>query len=447
MERPGRKTLLLWGLSLAILIAVPLMIAQPTYHYIKQIRAQKLVADIGTYFESGKWQEYETKLLAATKLAPDNPDVLLAQARYLTVRKHPAAISFWMDIVEDHPRNPEIWNAFFLASITTGDLKMASLALRGFRQSNPEEINLVREHEVLLLSATGRIEDAIKTARVHLQQGNPGNAFQLSAYRLMLKGSDQDIHRAKAWLWEQAYAENKTSLPAITTLASQDGLSIDEKRKLMTLLNSHPQARLEHGYLATVIDSDIQSAQGKDENKPWVNFIEDKPLPARIQIGRWLLDVGEIEKAKFSMDPQDALIQRDAALLYIDLLVAENRWNELIKFVKNRECPIDSMLVNLFSAKAAFENGLLEQFEIEWKHAFREASDEVNALGYLANYSENQSWNAQAEQICRYLTNIPQGRTRGWIGLYNLAYKTKDTTMMKLAEKELSHLFNIEKSN
>lgn len=434
---------LAWIGTFVVLVVMAIAwFAEPTYERIKRYRARGMVADIASYYESGDWMGFESRLLAATQLAPDDEAVMLAQARYLSARQHPLAMDYWMKVVQRFPRNAEVWEGMFLTSIQSKDHQTAAVALEGFRRAAPDRIDEVREHEVQWLAALGRIHEAIVTARAHLQKAQPGDAFKIAAYLMMLEGNEADRTEALNWLWSQAEGRNSTSLAALVGLAKVRTLDPGETRKLVQLLQTHPEALLEHGHLAAALESRQLAASGADADEPWRTFISGKPLEARVQIARWLVSVEAYDQAAIAITAEEALLQRDAAAVYLDVLAARAHWSEMEELLNRKELPLLPVVREAMRARVVREQGDVAQFDLSWRRARREASGDLKGLSFLANYADQQGWKDEAEQVCRSLTEELNGDLRGWMGLYNLAVKHGDTELQLEAKRSLDALFS-----
>jgi hypothetical protein len=440
MSRKGKVIIAVASVLIGVLLVAGFLFAGPAYDSFKRFRARQLVADIGAYYESGDWLGFEIKLLSAARLAPKDEKVMLAQARYLSARQHPAVMDFWMQVVREHPRVPEVWEAFFLSAIQFREHKLAALALEGFRRSNPDNINRVREHEVQLLAVLGRTMEAIQTARVHMKEADPSEAFLIAANTLFLTGNDTDQREAMQWFWSRSEQLGGTALAALVTLARRPDLNEVEVSKIVARLRDHPMAQLEHGYLAAALESRLFQKNEADGTQVWKDFISNKPLPARVQIARWLMDAGNFDLAGLAVGAENARVQRDAALVYLELLGQRGDWEALAAVVEDKETPMHEFMRHLFLARCHWETGDSARFELAWRRAVAAAQREVSALIFLANYAEIQRWDTEAQSICKLLIETTDGQMSGWLGLYNLAVKRQDTALREQAATALDRL-------
>lgn len=440
MKLPPRSRIVLLTVLACILLGGAIWSFPLAYQKIKVFRARQLVAPMQEYYESGDWANFEIRLRAASRLAPFDQEVMLAYARYLAARNHRLALDYWIGLVSRYPRLSDAWDGFFLTAIQQKDHQMAGLALEGFRRSAPKRIDRAREHEVQLLAALGRLQEAISTARTHLAQSAPGDAFKVAAYQLMLEGSDTDREEALQWLWEHADGQDETSLAALVILAGIRQLNQEETQTIIEHLLNHPQALLQHGHLATALQARLATAEGESPDNVWRQFFGDKPLAARVQIAKWLIASNEYAFAAMAFKPEEAWIQRDAAVVHLELLASREDWDAFSAFVANSKAPLPEYVRLAYSARGAKEKGNATGFEFSWKRALNKANSNISSLSFLANYADLHGWEHEAETACRELLQVPNGSISGWLGLYNLAIKTQNQTMLSESRTALRNL-------
>ena len=422
-----------------VALATGVAVAPGLYQRAKELRARHLVSDIGKFYESGNWHGYELRLLAASRLAPDHPSVMLAQARYLTVRRHPLALEYWLRAVERHASHTEVWEPFFLACVELGNLRMASMALEGFRRAHPAATDRRLEHEVLLLSNAGKIEEAIEKTRRLLERKDPAVPLQLAACRILLRGNPEDRDQALARLWNLAKGTDTGALAVLSSLAKATEVVDSRRDEIAARLRVHPEASLQHGYLATALEA--QGMNGREDRlNCWKNFIEDKPLAARIRIGEWLVDAGLPRIAATALEDDEWTLRRDGALLRVEILGMSGDWSAIGELLDQPGLPLPEALIELFKARVAVERERPFEFEFAWKRALQAAGSDRWALGYLANYAEANRWLDEAEAACRQLVRTPRGSMRGWMGLYNLAIKHASPELKEEAGEALNRL-------
>ena len=435
-----RRHLWLCLILLVVIVAgVGVVYAKPVYHRLKVWRAHSLVANLGEEMYSGNWQKMERNLLVAGKLAPGDEMVMQAQARYLSARMHPMARELWYRLVARYPFNGENWKGMFLTALKFNDPRLASLGLEGFRQSAPDRVNEAKRYEFQLLAAIGRVQEAAHLAREWMEEKDQDSSMGPVACKLILKSdSEDDRSYARKWLMKRGNANDVRALSALVALVDDPDPTPEQLDWVIQRLKKHPEATLEHKYLAATLELNrLSDKQGKITPEQitdhWRTFAEGKPLTERIQIAKWLIQRKDFASCKVIISPEEALIQRDAALVHLDVLGAEGKWDEIIQFLKEKECPLPESVKFLYQARAAREKGQDEFFELYWQRAFAAAKQERNSLILLANYAEIMGWVKEAEEACRELTRLSDTALSGWMGLYNLGLKHNNPQLMQEA--------------
>ena len=428
-------------LIIVVFVVVGVIYAKLAYHRIKLWRAHQLVANMGEEMASGGWKNVERKIFAAGQLAPGDETVMQAQARYLSARMHPMAREIWVRLITRYPLNGENWKGLFLTALKFKDPRLAALGLEGFRQASPDKIQDAKRYEIQLLAAIGRIQEAAKLAHEWLVENEKDvdNSMFLIACELLLRSdSEEDRAYARKQLMMRGNKQDVRALGALVVLSRDPDLSPEQTEWLIQRLKEHPESMLEQGYLATTLEiSSLSKKQGsisaEEITELWRRFAEGKPLPERVQIAKWLIQNNDFRSCAAIITPEEALIQRDAALVHLDVLGAQKKWEEVIQFLKKKDCPLPESLRFLYQAKAAREQGHDDFFELYWQRAFAAAKQERISLSFLANYAEIMGWLDEAEEVCRELTRLSDTAFAGWMGLYNLGLKNNKPQLMQEA--------------
>jgi hypothetical protein len=414
--------------------------ARPVYRKFKTHRAHHLIADIQSYYLSGDWQGYEQRLLTAGNLSPGDEKVMQAQARYLAVRAHPIALELWRRLVLGFPRNPENWDGLFLTSLQLNDPKMAALGLEGYRRSAPGKLEAIRRHEIKWLAMIGRSDEAIAKAQPLFRTGydetDRGFLFQ-TAQLFFQRGNSDDRAMVRKWLKAIATEEPKASLDAWVILTHDPDLTPENARIISSTIKESSEATISHLMLATLLDIRF-GAESQDPSMVWYQLASGRSIEDRIQIATWLQQRRDFVSSTMIIQSEEALQHRDAAIIHLSNLEAGLAWEEIRRFVRERDCPLPPVLKQLYLARAAAGLGLEQSFATEWRRAMQQAQGNPVALGYLANMAETHGWDSEAEAACRELTRTRGAGMRGWVGLFNLGRKKGDETLMKEALSALN---------
>jgi hypothetical protein len=276
-----------------------------------------------------------------------------------------------------------------------------------------------------------------------MEETDPDNPISLVACKLILKSdSAEDRDYARKWLTKRGNQQDVRALGAVVALSDDPNPSPEQTKWLIKRLKEHLESILQHGILATTLEisrmaKDKGSVTAEDITTRWKAFAQGPPLAARVQIGKWLVQNGDIASCAAIISPEEALIQKNAALVYLDVLGSRGQWEEMIQFLKVKDCPLPESMRFLFQARAAKEMGQDSFFDFYWQRAFAAARQEEDSMAYLANYAEIQGWAKEAEEVCRELTRLSDTALIGWMELYNLGLKQKNPQLMQEAMRVL----------
>lgn len=416
---PGARKWALAALGLALLAAVfPL-----GYGAAKTWRARMLAAKCEAAMAQGDARAAQATLFTAQRLAPQDPAVIRAGARYFTLQADPRAAVLWDALVRRPGAGAEDWEACFHAALQLKDRLLAFEALKGFDRAAPEETIRSRQMRCQLLAALGNVEAARRLARELVAEGVDGGNWGFFAHGLLLGGSEADRSAARAWLMKALGDDALRGLAAGTVLARDAGLDEGESMRLEARLRTHPEAGLAHQILAASLESRRARRTGGPaaERAVWQAFAAPRPLDERITILRWLVGSGGGVLGEGLVTEAEALSRKDAVLVYIDWLGSRGRWDEVRRVLLEPRAPLPARLRHTYLARAHAELGEPGPEAKHWQLAVVEARRERGGLAFLANYAAALRWDDRARAVCEEMIQNPATRAEGQFGLRVLA--------------------------
>lgn len=367
----------------------------------------------------GDARSAQATLFTAQRLAPRDPAVIRAGARYLTLQKDARALLLWEQLTRQPAASPDDWAAYFQSALQLRDRLTAFEALKGFDLAAPEDSVRSRQMRCQLLAALGNLEAARGIARGLVAEGMAGGNWGFFAHGLLLGGTEADRKAARAALWTQLPEDSIHGLAAATVLARDPALAEEDSRRLEDRLRTHPDAGLAQEILATSLEARrIQRRDGPEAaRKVWHAFAAARPLPERITILRWMINSGGGPAAEGLITRDEAFSRKDALLVYIDLMGNRGRWDEVRRVLDDPRAVLPPLLRRTYLARTAAERRDEPDAAKQWQLAVVEGRRTPGGLAFLANYAATLRWNDRARALCEEMIRNPATREDGLLGM------------------------------
>ncbi|MDX6766489.1 MAG: hypothetical protein SFU85_06835 [Candidatus Methylacidiphilales bacterium] len=408
--------------TLALLV-VPVLEGPRLWRQAKAWRAREFTSQAEAAIARNDPRKASEALAAATRLAPFEPAVLRARARYALLDRNSNAAELWLRLVQMNPGSAQDWEGLLLASLQRGDRVQAYRALEGFRKAAPQETAAFRRYQCRVLVAWDKGPAAADLASDILRTNQSNPVFDLYARELMLRGNETQRAEALAWLDKKGEDPGQDGLAALILMARATGRKNEASEALSVRLRSHPLAGWEARLLAQVLHI---SAGKKDEAAGWRELGSSLSVEERIQAARWLVAGGRAVAATGWISPEEARKNRGAYHLYLDILGARGQWAEMAAFLTEAPPFLPTCLHYAYRSRAAEKQGDEGLGLRYWRLALVEANKEPTNKTLLANYAAAMGWDARAEELCRELAADPGMEVQGLMGLVSLARKRGD---------------------
>jgi len=402
--------------------------AKPAYRSFKVWRAHQIAQNVEQQMDNLAFMDAVGKILTAQKLVESDPYVLRVKGKLYNKIHHPKCQDIWVKLVEVEPSNYENWEGLFYAAMATRDPKMAFMATVGLRKAAPGKESLAQQLEFEFLLSARQTTKAVELGKKLLLDSGLSDRFQLLIYDFFLQTEGPEQQTAREWLKENGSRTDPFGLSCLITLAKARKLNPEECAWIRNKLSQHPNRTDESELLATVIglkdeidDAKIRSA--------WKAFADGKDLVNRAKYARWLDEQNNFVGAECLVSIEEALHNRDAALVAIDVLGNKQLWKDVKQLLDDPDIPLEEPIKLLYLARVAYETQENGDFLLRWKFALNAAKNNPESLGYLANYASLIGWSDQAIETCRLMTTIPKFSESGWLGLYNIALNSSDETL------------------
>lgn len=425
---PHLRWILLSAGALCVIAAV--LCAPAAYRRAKILRAHALIENAARLPDDPATAA--GTLQKALLLAPADAPTQRAVARFLTERRNPHALRFWMALVESEAGTTGDHVELVRVAMATGNLELAGehlpLLMKGSEQETPEILFRAAQWH----AAAGRLDDAITCAR-RAADDNAEGALLLA--KLLVATGAPDV--ASPRLLEISSHPDATGLQALLLLASQPAgtLSAEALQTAIERLENHPLANEDQRLLAWDwrLSAGITTRQALLEQAARAQATAS---PARrLALARWVNRNGEPEAALQFISGEPLALE--VVLLRLDALANLGRWADVDTVVMQTP-QLDAVRRSLYGIRAALalgEDDLAASRRRDLFSALRIA-DAADVL-YAAQYADRSGWHEEAVRSYRQLTRLPSGAGEGHRGLIRLAEATGSTREVRDQVREL----------
>ena len=334
-------------------IASTLIFGPPLYRAAKAQRALGLARECEKFLATDDMHGAGNRIKAALALAPMEPPVLRAAARFCSKYYIRQGLSYWEMLAATPAMNREdrIGYAEFALNLQRSDLAVKQIErIMRDNEKDSEGMRLT----VRFLTLSGKVNDAILMARnwVDAQPGDDLAAFTL-ATRLIYRPDPVERADGRRQLWTLALGEGPQSRAATQILIPNTELSRGENEALIAALLNRKAKRIEDRLAAFSIRIKLDPAQKPGQIRlAHAELTPSTPDLDLSQVADWLIDQDAIPAA-LDLLPVEKV--RDSAVLLATRLRAlslAGRWTEVGEFIEREQKAkvIDPFLRHCYAA-------------------------------------------------------------------------------------------------
>ena len=407
-------------ISLGAILLLTILFARPLYHLANTERAHWLARAATKLGEQGQLDLANQRATAAFQMKPEDPATWRAMAKVLSLRNDPAALSFWLTLINSPDASAEDRRGFIEAALAWRQMAEASEQMQILMASDPNSpINNLLAARVQ--AVTGRYPGALAAAqRAHeLDPSNQDATLFLGSLLVGIPGADRAS--GMELLWNLAGSDSREGLDASALLAGQKRLSPEEQDRLIKRLEHHPLTDEAHRLIAL----DLKLARHPEQRESLLDAEQASHAgedgESVRQIGAWPNTRGEYARVTQLITLGKALHRKDLFLIYLDALASQKKWSEIVRILKRGNVPLEDTYVDLFLSRAYAELGDSTESEFFWRGATVDSDRKPDQAFYMAGYAERLGLESRAEELYRTLSQRPDTASRAYQALLRLS--------------------------
>lgn len=418
----------------AVIGAFVLWQADPLYRWIQKHRALTLIDDIDQYIKEEDWGRGYAKTIRAFKIAPDEPEILRAAARFFWAAGASTSHTFLNRLVELGDATFEDRKMLVEALLRGGDLESARLLNNQLFGDAPGDVKVLALQ--IQICRDLQIHDEAERLLDRLLEINPGDEYHRLVLAKLLVKASRAGERAKGWsdIWALAATSGKPGIEAIELLIGAQPFSDELEKQLNQCLEQHPLAEERHHIMALerrltlhpdrrneFIAAALEKRRGRD-----VHDITD--------FFSWLSREGEYPLILENLSFEQA--RHDGTLLpvYLFALGHGNRWEEVMKILQDFTLPMapgrQYIFMALASRKLGEDSFKMEEYLHEARRAAKRHGSSEDSLS-TGIYAENFGLDEFAEMAYELALQSDDLAGRAYQGLIRLAERSGDTLKLR----------------
>jgi thioredoxin-like negative regulator of GroEL len=442
------------GGSLILATAIGLMVvlvlnARPWYNKFESWQASRLVKEALELKANDKFVEAWLKAHEAYAKDPESVEVLRIMAHFYTMMQKQEA-SWFFGRLRDKDAMTEEDITFEIESLAAiAETKQAQDQIEEvLRTSKPtQKIVELADYVLRKNRRTGQLLEILKN---YVTQDPENREIRLLlGKRLIEHGGPAEADEGVAVLWELAPGDDKLALSALEFLDRVKNNTDEDKRRLIELLEKHPDTEEEHRIAALRRLVELEPAR---KQEIILKAMADRKGAKRedlVPLARWLTMENENERLLEYLDEE--MVRDYPPLLenYLNALTLLGRIDDLSKLVNDPR-------THLTTATRAFHRAHLA-------YVTRKPTEEVNDLLVealaaiqsegrqpmlltLADYAEKRNHYKVAEDAYKLASRSTRQDLAGYEGLLRLSYRNGNTrgyldaateTIQRWPEKEM----------
>lgn len=415
------RTSLVAGFSIA-LIVVALVWGRDLRDLYQDWRAERLVKQARKLAEDGNVANAVWKAQEAYSLSPENTNAIRINGEFLTLMKRQEAVYYLEKLEKQGKATADDQQIKVKALLNLNRKKEASDTLTKLMRTTAPNENMFKLAEDVW-GARERSNVVLQVLSEYCRQHPDDLESLLRLAKFQIVSSVREEETAgMATLWELAGKPEEIGLKALEALDQVAGLSAEDGRRLVDMLEHHPKADGWHHVSALKRRIRLAPAQRARLIQDTVMRYRTAKREDRVPLVRWLVEEREFLQVAALVDEQDAKSYRPLLENYLTALTMLGRLDELARLVNDPQVIeiLNKSLRAFYQAHLAFVTRKpkeeIRRLVMAAKLA-AEGEGRGDLLLAIAKYAEDRGITDVAEDAYRAAATIRRTERTGHEGL------------------------------
>lgn len=429
-------------ISLSLMVAM-FFYAKPLQDKYQNWQAENLYEEARMLANDGKIPDAFIRLQKAVKIAPENINAIRMNAEFLTLARRPEALHY-LDQLERHGKTKDTDKYLRVRALMNLQRpKEASDMLEEILTKDKPSDALMKLAEDVW-GKSQKDEMLTKALKGYAEKHPEDRLHQMRLAKVQLSIPRQtEIAEGIRRAWSISEGKDDLSLQALELLDSQENLPIDDARRLIEALRTHPKSNGWHLVAALRRQMKLEPLRKNALIEEAVEKARGRKGEQLVPLVRWLIEPPQNEYLKVLalVTEEEAKGYQPLLTNYLTALTMLKRYNDLERLVTDPKVNsiLSLSLASFFRAHLAY---VLNKTAEETRAALIKAKDAADIehqpqlLEKIALYAEERGHNDIAEDAYRSVALSPQSERIGYQGLIRTTKENGNTEGLLAASGE-----------
>ena len=381
-------------------------LASMAYPVIKGWRGERFARQSMEALATGNIADAQKMVRSAIRLAPHEPAVVRAAARFSTKVRNPETFKYWQELADTPSFSDQDRLEFIRAALILDRLDLAQRYLHPLLAKEP------RNREVLRLVVLEQTEfqnypKAIEAARLALSLDPSSDQDLVSLGRLLIRSTTPSDHdEGKNLLWDIGIGKSPLSLEAITAMIDSKSLTTTELEVLLRRVQAEAITNNAQKMLEAGIESRLHPERRDAAIDRVLAGYEGAPVDTKSEMLRWAVKLDPAHTAEF-LNADRIGTNRTLVTIKAEALASSAQWSHLDSMLTNAAVPFEPSGRALLKARSAFGQGKTDAGRGYILEGINLANPDPRALILLAKTAETAGLPADAIRAWERLGENP----------------------------------------
>jgi len=397
-----------WGLMLTVVGGmVAWKVGLP---WARQLRGVAYAGEAQTLLRSKDHKAAFSKLGAALRFAPSNPEVMRIGARMHMEVGSPAGLDLFESLIRSGSASISDRKAYIELAINLRRSDLAGRELEGLLKTNPKDLELI--HLLALQQqVAGDHKRAAQTAEyaLSLQPNDPKSQFLLGT--LLIRSTEMPIKKTGTrLLWGIALSNSEHTDAAVDILAELADLSEGESHILIRYFLSRTNMQARDLVQAENLRIKLNPATTGERVARTVALITaTNSTPEMLaQLGNWCLQHSQARTALQAIPEPMAATNATLASVRSFALAQSGRWDDLVRVLDNKNSVLEASVAHLLRGQRALSREDRKTAEVEFSTALQQPDLTLDRVVLIARMAEATGFPVVAVKAYQRLFNVPE---------------------------------------
>lgn len=437
-EPRKRGYLWLWGLVVLVLLGVA------TWKWVvpglKAQRARQFSEEATALMRRNDYEGAFSKVLAALRFAPQDPQVLRTAATLCLETGHPNGLRYYESLIRSGAATPEDRRNLVQLALALRRIDIAARELQPLLKASPNDLTLLH----LMIQQQQEARDLTKATQtagyaLSLFPGDPQT--QLVYGSLLIRNATNSMRAmGRRMLLSLVVGEGRHADAAAEVLMLSPELADSDVRLLMRDLQSRTNQRPID--VLRVAELKLRLEPGQTNAVVRETFLTmtatNRSVELLALVGQWALQKRQSDLVLEQIPADVARTNANLAPIRAYALAQESRWNELAPMIDDRRFPLDPVVANVLRAEMALASGNRTEAEAALRTALEQPKLPLDRIRLVARSAEAAGFPLVAVSAYQRMFGMPGQGVQAALEILRVLGPVDDLSLVRDTLKKLN---------